>query len=105
MASKLKLNPAATFKYSVLIPVPGNASETVAFEFRSKTQDEFDKFAQSVGDKENDVELLMDFIVDWDLPEQFTRENLARLLQNYIGSGFVIYKAYMDELSKARLGN
>lgn len=105
MASKLKLKPDATFKYSVFIPVAGSESEPVLFEFRAKTQDEFDKFIKSLASFENDVDVLMDFVVGWDLPEEFTRENLTALLQNYIGAGRVICKGYIDEISKARLGN
>ena len=116
MASKLKLKPNATFKYSVFIPVAGSDSEPVLFEFRSKTHDEYSKLLKDVAERhgkpmddseelKNSVDTVMDFTVGWDLPEAFTRENLTELLQNYIGSGRVIFRAYIDELGKARLGN
>ena len=43
--------------------------------------------------------------LDWDLDDAFTVENVELLLQNYMGAALAIYRAYVDELVKAKAKN
>ena len=105
MSSKLKLKHDATFKHSVQIPVAGGDFEKVVLEFRSKTQKELNAFVEKISTYDTDTDMLMDFVVGWDVVETFSRDNLDVLLDNYIGSGSLILKSYLNEIGKARLGN
>ena len=100
-----KLQPNPTFRAKVAIPVPGEASVKVEFEFRHKPKDDLLGYLQATAGRE-DLDVLLDVVVRWwEVDEDFSREALGKLLQNYPGSGPAIIGTYAKELADARLGN
>lgn len=102
--AKLKLNPEPTFKAKVGIPVPGSRPAEVLFTFKHRTRDEVLAWMEGSRDA-TDVESVLDVVVGWELEDEFNRENVERLCNNYPGSGLVIVSAYLDELRGARVKN
>lgn len=102
--AKLKLNPEPTFKAKVGIPVPGSRPAEVLFTFKHRTRDEVIAWVEGSRDA-TDVESVLDVVVGWELEDEFNRENVERLCNNYPGSGLVIISAYLDELRGARVKN
>ena len=102
--AKLKLQPDPTFKAKVAIPVAGSAPVEVEFTFRHRTKEELQKFIEDSG-KRDDPDTIMELAAGWELSDQFTRENVDLLVQNYIASARAVFDKYLDELVKARLGN
>lgn len=103
--AKLTLTASPTFKAVVLIPVPGSKPAPVEFKFNGKTKDGFKQFLESMSDME-DIDAIMEAAGGWDLEDAFNAENVAKMLQNYIGSARAILEKYINELTAtARLGN
>lgn len=102
--AKLKLNPEPTFKAKVGIPVPGSRPAEVLFTFKHRTRDEVIAWVEGSRDA-TDVDSVLDVVVGWELEDEFNRENVERLCNNYPGSGLVIISAYLDELRGARVKN
>lgn len=105
MARKFDLKAKPTFKCMVGIPIPGaRAPIDVEFTFKAKTRDEFKEFVDSLRGRE-DVDVVMEIASGWDLEDAFNAENVAELIQNYIGSARAIMDKYIAELTAARVGN
>lgn len=102
--AKLKLNPEPTFKAKVGIPVPGSRPAEVLLTFKHRTRDEVIAWVEGSRDA-TDVDSVLDMVVGWELEDEFNRENVERLCNNYPGSGLVIISAYLDELRGARVKN
>lgn len=81
----LSLKPDPTFKAKVPIPRPGGEPVTVQFTFKHRTRREFAAV-----------------LAGWDLDDEFTRENVATLLEQYGGSASAIADVYVRELTGAR---
>lgn len=103
--TKFTLDPAPTFKKKVPLPVPGAGFEDVEFTFKHRTKDEFKQFVDGLAEQTDDVQLMLDIACGWELEDAFDKENIGRLLQGYFGSARAVLGTYIDELSKARLGN
>ncbi|AZS78593.1 hypothetical protein ELS24_09145 [Achromobacter spanius] len=101
---KFTLNPAPTFKRKVGLPVPGNGFVDVEFTFKHRTKEEFKDFLEKLEGRE-DVEILLDVVCGWELDDAFDAGNIERMVEGYVGSARAVVGAYIDELSKARLGN
>lgn len=101
---KLSLTAAPTFKSKVAIPVPGEKSVDVEFTFKGRTREAFKDFVDSLKDRE-DAEVLMDIASGWELEDAFTKENVERLTENYLGAARAVIEKYLGELTAARLGN
>ena len=102
--AKLKLNPEPTFRAKVAVPVPGAAAASVEFTFKWRTRDEVIAWIEAVQDK-TDAEIIMDAAVAWELDDEFTVENAARLCNTYCGAGRSFMDAYLGELRGARSKN
>lgn len=100
----LKLQPNPTFFAKVMVPVPGGKAEPVKFEFRHKTRDQLASWLKSEEERD-DTAALLEIAVGWDLADPFNAENVGFLVQNYIGSAKAVVETYLEELTKARLGN
>ncbi|OZI31732.1 hypothetical protein CAL29_28070 [Bordetella genomosp. 10] len=107
MAAKIKftLNPQPTFKHKVKLPIPGADFAEVEFTFRHRSKSEFKEFMEQAKDQEDDAALVMDMACGWELQESFDRENVEKLVENFVGAARAIFTAYVDELIKARVGN
>lgn len=106
----LKLNAEPTFRAKVEIPVPGGKPEPIEFIFKHRKKDELREFLETSKDLE-DPDYVLQIAMGWELSEEFNRENIVRLLQNYHGAGAAISVTYVSELrgvgkfSPAREGN
>lgn len=98
------LNPKPTFAAKVAIPVHGSAAVDVGFTFKHKTRAEMNDL---LGDKapSNDVDLLLDICSGWELDDEFTRENVELLVENYMGAAAAILQAYIKLIAQKREGN
>lgn len=102
--AKLTLTASPTFTATVKIPVPGGKASPVEFKFIGMTKENFKAWLETVTDKE-DVPAIMEIASGWDLDDPFNADNVARLVDQYIGAAKVIFETYINELSAARLGN
>lgn len=110
--AKLKLVAAPTFKAKVGVPVAGGEKVEVVMEFKHRTRDQWDEWVAIARSKENDpvsaeadLNKFLEYVVGWDLEEEFNRENAALLLQNYYGSGMAAMRVYAEELWSNKLKN
>lgn len=104
MAS-FSLVPDPTFKAKVAIPIPGKKAHNIEFTFKWRDSDEFKTFMEGLGNNESDTDAVMDFVTGWELSDAFNRENVEKLVKNYIGSARAIINVYIEENAGARLGN
>jgi hypothetical protein len=102
--ARLQLTPAPTFQGKVSIPVAGAEPAQVVFTFKHRTRAELSPWVQDVATRD-DVDTILQCATAWDLPEPFTREKVAELVQNYIGAPALIFDFYVQELTRAKLGN
>ena len=102
--AKLQLKAAPTFTTKVDIPVAGGAAVDVQLTFRHRTRKQMDEFVKERADK-TDAQSFMEMVTAWDLEDPFTEQNVAELLENYIGAAVATYQTYLDEIYKFKLGN
>lgn len=122
---KFSLNPVSTFGLDVKIPVPGKDEPAVlGFTFRHRKASEMVKsealLASFIEEHADDAEAVRDaqaqhilFIAeDWALSKQkgadkhdFTAENVAELLDNYVTAFGAIKSAYALEMNGIRTKN
>ena len=104
MAS-FSLVPDPTFKAKVEIPIPGKKAQKIEFTFKWRDSDDFKAFMDSLGNHEHDTDAVMEFATGWELADAFNRENVDKLVKNYLGSARALITAYIQENAGARLGN
>lgn len=102
--AKLKLIAEPTFRAKVGIPTAGGEAIDVEMTFKHRTKTQLDEFVNSRADKP-DSESFMEMVTGWELPDEFNRENVDLLLENYIGAALATYRVYIDQLVQAKLGN
>lgn len=105
--AKLALLANPTFRAKVPIPVAGAAPVLVEFEFKHRTFDQMQEWSTGKEAKDrSNLDTVMGCALGWfEMDVEFSRENVATFLQNYIAAGGVIVETYMRELGGARLGN
>lgn len=101
---KFSIDPNPTFRFPVAIPVPGGQAADVVFTFRHKTKTEMNDLIKRA-ETLSEVDLIMEVACGWELVDQFTTENVTRMIDNYIGSAGAIFSAYIGELTKVREKN
>jgi hypothetical protein len=47
----------------------------------------------------------MEMVEGWDLEDEFGKESVELLLENYIGTALATYRVYVDQLVQAKLKN
>jgi len=101
---KFKIVPNPTFKAQASIPIPGADPEKVGFTYKHRTRKEFKAYMESMteGDGKDDVDLVMDTVTGWELTDEFNRENVTTLLENYHGAARAIVDTYIDEQGALR---
>lgn len=102
--AKLSLAAVATFTAIVAIPVPGGKTADVEFTFKWMKRDDFKEFMDGLKEAD-DVEALMDILAGWDLEEQFSKEQVEKLVQRYMGAARAILEKYIAEITGARAKN
>lgn len=101
---KVTLVLEPTFSHTVALPIPGGQTGDVKFTFKWLDRDQFKVFSDGLKDKKN-IDGLMEIVTGWDLPDEFNHDNMARLLDKYLGAAAAIFDAYFAELTGARVGN
>lgn len=113
----LKLNPNPTFSDEIEITVPGQkepGSISLTFKYRSRKEyveflssleEEKDKAEKVVKPGKTVAEALPEFVLGWDLPEEFTAKNVAIFLNNYPAAYGEIFAAYSRLLFESRVKN
>jgi len=97
-----RLNADPTFLATVKIPKAGTKPEAINFTFKHRKKGEFDAFLKGAKDLP-DVDYIFEIALGWDLDDEFNRENVARLLENYHGAAQAITLTYVSELSGTSL--
>lgn len=113
----LKLNPNPTFADEVEITVPGQKEPgTLNLTFKYRNRKEYGEFLASLEEKKDEdgnvvvpgktvSEALPEFVLGWDLPEEFNAENVAIFLNNYPAAYGEIFAAYSRLIFESRLKN
>jgi len=101
---KLKLVAEPRFKARVPIPVAGGPPVEVEFTFRHRTKTALDEWIKSRADK-SDAESFLEMVEGWELEDQFGKESVELLLENYVGAALATYRVYVDQLVQAKLKN
>lgn len=101
----LKLQPNPTFIADVSIPVPGADDVVVQFVFKYKDLGELKDYVARLTTME-DADAILEITEGWQgIDAPFTANTVQVLVLKYAGVGARIYRAYYNELNKARLGN
>lgn len=101
---KLILQPHPTFKGIVDIPCAGENPATVEFTFIHRTKSALDEFIKTRVGVE-DVTSFMAMVSGWDLDEEWNANNVALLLENYIGAAQATFQAYVRLLVEGKTKN
>lgn len=113
----LKLNPNPTFESEVQITVPGQKEPgTVNLVFKYRSRKEFGEFLSWMAEKRDKAGRVVapgasvsaafpEFVLGWDLAEEFTLENIAIFLNNYPAAYGEIFAAYTAMLFESRAKN
>ena len=106
MSITLKLDPSPTFWSKVDIPIPGAPKGVeIECEFGHMDRDAFAVFTDTATAR-TDIDGTMAILRSWRGPDAaFSREAVAKLLQNYHGASFAITEKFCSELGKLRSGN
>lgn len=99
MASKFTLQPNPTFKANVKIPRAGDEDGELTFTFKHIPLKELAALEKM--DDKTALDFIEGITTAWALPDEFNRDNLDMLLNNYPGALQSITETYYREL----LGN
>lgn len=99
MATKFSLQPKPTFKANVLIPRAGDTDGELTFTFKHMPLKELSDLEKL--DDKSALDFILEIATAWALPDEFNRENLETLLDNYPGALRAVTETYYREL----LGN
>jgi hypothetical protein len=103
--AKLKLVPNPTFSAPVLIPVHGSAPVPVTFTFKHRSQTELQSYIRDLAADRPDIDVIKDVASAWELDDEFTDENIGRLLDNYGGANKAVWDTYLSVLAGERAKN
>ena len=101
---KFSLDPNPTFRFVVAIPVPGEKVSDVVFIGRHKPRKDLDELFKR-NKSLSDVDLILEIACGWELEDPFDRENVTRMVENYMGSTGAIFQTYIKELTGQREKN
>ncbi|CAM4018314.1 phage tail assembly chaperone [Serratia silvae] len=111
---EFKLNPKPTFKADVTVPRPGDEDGVLTFTFKHKKRTQLELLEKSLREtleqqsetgvysNEPMADFLMEICAGWALPDEFNRENMLVLLDNYPRAFDSIATLFTRELMAAR---
>lgn len=74
------------------------------FTFKHRTKSELDVFGKALAGR-SDGEAFMEMLTGWEFEEEFNRESVDLLLENYMGAALAVYDTYKNELVQAKVKN
>lgn len=96
----LKLNGNPTFDAEVLIQQICAPSEALRCTFRAKGKKALIDFMERAK-SQDDLSLIEELLVGWDLPDTLSRENLETFLDAHIHAARNIMEGYLDAIAGA----
>jgi hypothetical protein len=105
MTSKFQLEAAPTFTATVQIPIHGQGTAPVVMKFKHRDREQMKALIDAHKEDVTNVRAVMDVAAGWDLDDEFSEENVAKLDRNYQGAAIAITTKYMTEIYQARMGN
>lgn len=102
--TKFKLVAEPTFKSTVFIPRPGQENGQIELTFKHYKLNDITKFEDELKDK-SVVEFVMKIVTDWNLEEEFNKNNIDILLNNYPAAVQAITDTYYKEIFGQREKN
>lgn len=102
--AKFKLVADPTFKCKVLIPRAGQEDGQIEVTFKHYTADELSKFDGELKDKPV-IDFVMKLVSGWSLDEEFNKNNMQILLNNYPAAVQAITGTYYKEMLGQREKN
>lgn len=102
--SQLSLSAQAEFQHTVYIPIPGGEPAPLQMTYKARGHKETQAFIEKHGESWT-ADTVLDCAVGWGLPDAFTRENVAILLDLYPMAAARIIGGYLDEIYNARVKN
>lgn len=117
MAKKVCFNPNPTFSIPVMIPRAGDDDGELIITFKNKQRAELESLEKALSEKlsvqreenkftnEPTADYLMEICQGWELPEEFNRDNVITLLENYARAFDSISSAYTREMMAIREKN
>jgi hypothetical protein len=101
---KLQANP--TFTTAVVVPTP-EGEVRIKVEYKHMTKDAYTAFVKAEAEKaRSDEDAIMDIAQGWTgVDGDFTRENVAKLCQQYHAAPRAIVETFIRELTQFKLGN
>lgn len=104
--TKVSIKPDPTFRVEVEIPRPGKEALKLPLLYKHRGKAELEEFRKTdPGRLREDIDVVMDMVEGWEANEEFNREAMAGLLNNFHAAGDAIVGAYISELRRARSGN
>lgn len=101
--AKLKLQPDPVFKATAKIHAAGAVLD-LEFTFKHRSRDQLAEFGKSSTEMSQEDQIL-EMAAGWELADEFNKENVAVLLQNYTAAFVDIWNTYLDELARYRVKN
>lgn len=117
MAKKVCFNPNPTFSIPVMIPRAGDDDGELIITFKNKQRSQLEALENALNEKlaamredkkftnEPTADYLMEICQTWELPEEFNRDNLITLLENYPRAFDAIAREYTREMMAIREKN
>lgn len=103
--AKVSIKAKPTFNAEVSIPRPGSDPLKIVAVFRHRTKKELASFLEQSRGCE-DLDITMGMLDGWvDVEEEFSRDAVEGLLEDFYGAADAFAFAYVRELQKARSGN
>ena len=105
------LQPKPTFKAEVLIHGPGGGDAKLKLEFAHLGKKALKEFYDSMKVEEgaeprDDLDAISEIVVGWDgVDTPFSKDALAKLLDNYPSAAFSILEAYSGAVFEAKRKN
>lgn len=105
---KLNLDPSFTADVQVTVPgqtEPGTVKLTLKYMNRSNYLLFLDSLKEKKGKTVPQDQALLDFVLGWDLAEEFNLENVKIFLDNYPCAFHDIFQQYSQLLMNSRIKN
>lgn len=100
---KLTLGPLPDFKLPVKFVMPDGEEQQIVFTVKHKPASEVQDMYKQQGIK--DADFIMLLATNWDIEDEFNKDNAAKLVDYYPGSALALMSAYLGALAGQRVKN